>query len=288
VIVSDHIDSYVKGPKQAALGTRRDVKFQDRTCMRSKGPKPLVAIPCDAKQIDTHVFHAVGEKYIDAVRDFCDCTPLLVPATQRPLDLDEILSWADGLFFTGAISNIEPHHYNGAPPREDVLLDPQRDAITLPLLRTAIESGLPTLCICRGFQELNVVMGGTLHQHVQEVEGRFDHREPKGEPNEVMYAPAHSVRVTEGGLLQEIVGADEIEVNSLHQQGIDQLGKGLVVEAQAEDGTIEAVSMPSASGFLLGVQWHPEWQPDRSPAYRAILEAFAQAVRSGVAAGKSN
>ena len=249
--------------------------------MRSKGPKPLVAIPCDAKQIDTHVFHAVGEKYIDAVRDVCDCTPLLVPATQRPLDLDEILSWADGLFFTGAVSNVEPRHYDGVPPRDDVLLDPQRDAITLPLLRAAIERGLPTLCICRGFQELNVVMGGTLHQHLQEVGGRFDHREPKGEPTEVMYAPAHSVKLTDGGLLQKIVGgAREIKVNSLHQQGIDRLGNGLVVEAEAEDGTIEAVSLPSASGFLLGVQWHPEWQPEGSPAYRAILEAFGKTVRT--------
>ena len=249
--------------------------------MRSKGPKPLVAIPCDAKQIDTHIFHAVGEKYIDAVRDFCDCTPLLVPATRRPLDLEEILSWADGLFFTGAISNVEPHHYDGAAPRDEVLLDPQRDAITLPLLEAAIDAGLPTLCICRGFQELNVVRGGTLHQHVQEVDGRFDHREPKEQPNDVMYAPAHPVTLTQGGLLQEIVGgASQIDVNSLHQQGIDRLGDGLKVEAQAEDGTIEAVSLPEATGFLLAVQWHPEWQPDRSPAYRAILEAFADAVRT--------
>ena len=142
-------------------------------------------------------------------------------------------------------------------------LDRQRDDTTLSLITAAIDAGVPMFCVCRGFQELNVAMGGTLHPHLQEVEGRFDHREPKDQPNDVMYAPAHTVNLTPGGVLQNIVGdVTKIEVNSLHGQGIDRLGEGLVVEAQAEDGTIEAVSLPSAKNFVLGVQWHPEWKPE--------------------------
>ena len=248
--------------------------------MSNSYSRPLVALPCDVKPIDTHKFHMVGEKYIDAVRDYALCTPLLVPATMSPMTPAEVLPWADGLLFTGALSNVHPGHYHGPEPRPKVLLDPQRDDLTLPLIKAAIEAGIPSLFICRGFQELNVAMGGTLHQHLQEVPGRFDHREPAGENHDVMYGPVHDVTLTSGGLLQKIMGADtKIQVNSLHGQGADRLGEGLLVEAVADDGTIEAVSVPSAKTFALGVQWHPEWKPNEMPAYRAILEAFGQAVR---------
>ena len=202
--------------------------------MTSKRTTPLVAIPCDTKQVGKHIFHQVGEKYIDAVRDHADVVPILVPATREPLEANDIFSWASGIMFTGAITNVYPPHYGSDSWRPEMLLDQQRDDTTLPLIRAAIEAGLPTLCICRGFQELNVALGGTLHQHVQEVEGRFDHRENEEDPIEVQYGPAHTVDVTPGGVLQNILdGKTTIHVNSLHGQGIDRLAESLQVEAIA-------------------------------------------------------
>ncbi len=253
--------------------------------MRAVSERPKVAIPCDAKDFDGHIFHAVGEKYIDAVHTMMDCTPLLIPSTQTPLAQSDILLWADGILFTGSPSNVSPALYNGPAPREGTLLDHQRDATTIPLMKAALDAGVPIFCICRGFQELNVVMGGTLFQHLHEQEGRFDHREPKDQPISVQYGPAHAVSLTQGGILQEILGgADEIQVNSLHGQGIDRLGAGLTVEAVAQDGTIEAVTVENAKAYALAVQWHPEWKPDNSSAYTSLLKSFGQAVHAYAAA----
>ena len=165
-----------------------------------------------------------------------------------------------------------------AAPREGVLQDEARDSTTLPLLRAAIERGVPTFCICRGFQELNVAMGGTLHQHVHEVEGRGDHREDHDADLDVQYGPAHMVRVA-GGLLGRIVREKNFEVNSLHSQGIDQLAPPLHADAIAPDGTVEAISMPAAKGFLLGTQWHPEWRWVEDPVSREIFSAFGKALQ---------
>ncbi len=253
--------------------------------MSPKPNKPLVAIPCDTKMVGKQIHHVAGEKYIDAVRDHAGVTPLLVPATATPLSAEEILSWADGLLFTGALSNVYPPHYGVDDWRSDMLLDQQRDDTTLPLIRTAIEAGIPTLFICRGIQELNVALGGTLHQRLHEIEGRFDHREPNSESLDVMYDKVHAVDLTPGGMLQQILnGQSSVQVNSLHHQGIDRLADGLKVEAIAQDGTIEAVSLPSAKSYLLGVQWHPEWKPEETPDCRAILGSFGDAVRGAVKA----
>jgi putative glutamine amidotransferase len=229
-----------------------------------------------------HPFHVVGEKYIVAVRDGAKALPLLIPSLDPPLATSEILSNVSGLLFTGSVSNVSPKLYGGAPPREGVLQDERRDATTIPLLKAAIAAGIPTLCLCRGFQELNVVYGGTLYQHVQEVPGRLDHREDLTQPLEVQYGPAHDVTVEAGGLLAKTVHKTTFKVNSLHSQGVNRLAAGLHVEAVAPDGQIEAVSMPSAKGFLLGVQWHPEWRWWENPISRAIFAAFGEAVRARV------
>lgn len=257
--------------------------------MPDKHPKtplrPVVGIPCDWRTIGPHPFHAVGEKYILAVQGGADAYPFLIPVLPNPLAIEETLARVDGLFFTGSPSNVAPRHYGGPAPREGVWQDENRDATTLPLMKRAIEAGIPTLCVCRGFQELNVVFGGTLHQHLQEVAGRMDHRENKDDPLEAQYGLAHDVAIAPGGILERIareagVTCPEFAVNSLHQQGIDKLAPGLAIEASAQDATIEAVTVKNAKGFVLGVQWHPEWRYWENKMSSAILKTFGDAVRA--------
>ena len=240
---------------------------------------PIVGFPCDRRMLGQHPFHVVGEKYIAAVREGSKAVPLLIPALDPPLTPQQILETVDGLLFTGSPSNVAPKHYGGPAPRAGVLQDEHRDSTALPLLRCAIELGRPVLCICRGFQELNVALGGTLHQHVQEVAGRADHREPKDAPLDDQYGPSHDVIVEEGGILAGLVRERRFAVNSLHSQGIDKLAPGLRAEAIAPDGQIEAVSMPHAVGFVFAVQWHPEWAYTENHVSRAIFAAFGDALR---------
>lgn len=239
--------------------------------------KPIVGIPCDHRMIGPHPFHAVGEKYIVAVRDGARALPLLVPVLETPIDIEEILDTVDGILLTGSPSNVAPKRYGGTPPREGVTQDERRDATTLPLIRAIVDHGTPLLAVCRGFQELNVAFGGTLHQHVEEVPGRMDHREDKTAPLDVQYAPIHDV--TLAGTLERIAGTKQIKVNSLHGQGIDRLGAGLVAEATAPDGQIEGVRVKDARAFALGVQWHPEWRFWEDDFSKALFAAFGEAMR---------
>ena len=245
--------------------------------MRSS--RPSVGLVCDHRRIGKHPFHMAGEEYIAALRDGAGALPLLIPALDPPLTPEDILASVDGLLFSGSPSNVSPRHYGGQPARKGSLEDERRDSTALPLLRAAVEAGKPVLCICRGFQELNVALGGTLHQAVHEVPGRFDHRE-KGTALDEQYGPAHPVAVAEGGLLARIVPRRSFEVNSLHGQGVDKLAPPLHADAAAPDGQIEAVSMPGAKGFLLGVQWHPEWRWAENDISRAIFAAFGAALRA--------
>ena len=242
---------------------------------------PIAGIVCDRKRIGDHAFHLVGEKYIEAVREGSGALPLLIPALTPPLDSQAILDGVDGLLFTGATSNIAPHNYGGPAPRRHTLLDEARDATAIPLMRAAEAAGVPVLCICRGLQELNVAFGGTLHQHLHEVEGFGDHRVGDSKKDvEEQYGPVHEVRVAPGGFLAELLPAvASFSVNSLHGQGIDRLAHGLRVEAEAPDGSIEAVSMDSATGFLFGVQWHPEWRHAENAISAAIFAAFGDALK---------
>ncbi|MGN6147837.1 MAG: gamma-glutamyl-gamma-aminobutyrate hydrolase family protein, partial [Rhizomicrobium sp.] len=191
----------------------------------------VVGIPCDHRMVGHHPFHMVGEKYITAVRDGAGALPLLIPVLPDAIPASEILASVDGLFFTGSPSNVSPKHYNGAAPREGVMQDENRDSTTLPLLKAAIANGVPMLCVCRGFQELNVALGGTLYQHVQEVPGRMDHRENKDADLDAQYGPSHDVTVQSGGLLSKIVREKTFKVNSLHSQGIDRIAPGLHADA---------------------------------------------------------
>ena len=241
---------------------------------------PVAGLVTDRRVWGGMPTHQVNDEYVIAIRDGAGALPLLIPSTDTPLAIADILKAVDGLLFTGAPSNVAPSQYDGTP-RPGTELDPSRDAITLPLLRAAIAAGKPVLAICRGFQELNVALGGSLHQHVHEIPGRLDHREPQSASSrDVEYAPAHTVQLAADGVLARLTGQASAMVNSLHHQGIDRLAPGLKVEATAPDSQIEAVSMPGAPGFLLGVQWHPEWRWAEDPLSRALFAAFGDALRT--------
>ena len=242
-------------------------------------PPPLVGLPCCTRLVGEHPTHWAGEKYITAVSDAAGALPLLVPALGERIDAAEVVARLDGLLLTGSRSNVEPHHYDGEPSAEGTLHDAQRDALALPLIRAAVAADLPVLAICRGIQELNVALGGTLHQCVHELAGRLDHRAPQGTAD-VRYAnTAHAVALAPGGVLERLAGARELVVNSLHAQGIDRLAPALAVEARAPDGQIEAVRHRHAA-FVVGVQWHPEFRVMDNSFGRALFAAFGAACRS--------
>jgi len=241
--------------------------------------RPLIGIPADRRIVGLHPFHMVGEKYARAVLTGAEGIPLLIPALAEELGLDELLTRLDGILFTGSPSNVEPRHYDGTPSAPGTLHDPERDATTLPLIRKAVQAGVPVLGICRGFQEMNVVFGGTLHQKVHEVPGYSDHRDDESQPLEVQYGPAHDVILEPGGLLRGMADSERIRVNSLHSQGVDRLGPELEVEARALDGLVEAFRVRRATRFAVAVQWHPEWNAMSNPFSRALFAAFGAACR---------
>jgi putative glutamine amidotransferase len=234
----------------------------------------IVGIPACAKLISDMPFHQSPARYGQAALEGVGALPVLIPPLgEKMLGLLDTLA---GLLVPGSPSNVHPSHYEGGESETPDFHDLERDHTTLPLIRAAIARGLPVLAICRGIQELNVALGGSLIQRVHAQAGFSDHRGGLG-PQETRYGPKHSITVT--GSLARIVGATTIEVNSLHGQAIDRLADGLVVEARAPDGTIEAVAMPSAPGWLLGVQWHPEWAFATNPQSVGIFSAFGDACR---------
>jgi putative glutamine amidotransferase len=245
--------------------------------------RPLIGIPADRRMVGAHPFHMVGEKYARAVLDAAGAAPLLIPSLAEELGFEELLERLDGLLFTGSPSNVEPHRYEGPPSAPGTLHDPARDATTLPLIRKAVAAGVPVFGICRGFQEMNVAFGGTLHQKLHEVPGHLDHRDDGTQPLEVQYGPAHDVTLEPGGVLRALASSDRIRVNSLHSQGIDRLGAELAVEARAPDGVIEAFRVRNAQRFALAVQWHPEWKVMSNPFSRALFTAFGEASRERAA-----
>lgn len=197
--------------------------------------------------------------------------------------LDRVLDGLDGVLLTGSPSNVEPHHYGGEQSRTGTAHDPARDATTLPLIRHSIDRAVPLMAICRGLQEVNVALDGTLHQLVHEVPGRRDHRSPKAGTVDANYAPAHAIDVVEGGLLHALLDERRIMVNSLHAQGVDRLAPRARLEAVADDGQVEAFSVPGAPAFALALQWHPEHRALENPVSMKLFDAFAAACRARAA-----
>jgi len=241
--------------------------------------KPVIGVPACRRILDIHPFHIVGEKYLQALIDGADALPLVIPVMADHLDIEDILAQVDGVFLTGSPSNVEPHHYAGDPSRPGTLHDPHRDAATLPLTRRALAAGVPLLAVCRGYQEVTVALGGTLHQKVHEVAGYHMHKENLDDPLDVQYGPSHEVNLVEGGVLHKLAGTSKIMVNSLHSQGVAKLPEGVTVEAIADDGLIEGFSVDSVPGFSMAVQWHPEWKVTQNEFSLAIFQAFGNACR---------
>jgi putative glutamine amidotransferase len=248
--------------------------------------RPLIGISCCVKQFGPNTLpnHAAPDACVRAVERAADGVPVLLPALGETADIETLLDRLDAVLLSGSRSMVAPIHYGGPPLPDDMPEDFARDATTLPLIRAAIARGLPVLAICRGVQELNVALGGTLHQRLLDLPGRIDHAVNQVNDPIHRFAKVHDVALRPGGLLHRLAGTGTVAVNSLHQQAIDRLAPGLAVEAEAPDGTIEAVSWPHGRGFALGVQWHPEGDCDCDEFSHRIFAAFGQAARGNTAA----
>ncbi len=249
--------------------------------------KPMIGISCCTKQFGVFGMpnHAASDTYVRATDEIIGAVPVLLPANGPTADIETLLDRLDGIILTGSRSNVQPTLYDGPPHAEGTPEDHARDGITLPLIRAAVARGVPLLAICRGFQELNVALGGSLHQRIQDLPDRMDHSTPMQPSSRVRQGKAHSVRVIQGGWLHRLAGTTEIAVNSLHNQGINLLAPGLAVEGIAPDGLIEAVRVTAsqagpAIGYAVGVQWHPEYDWRTDTLSRAIFEQFGAAVRA--------
>ncbi|MPZ09033.1 MAG: gamma-glutamyl-gamma-aminobutyrate hydrolase family protein [Kiloniellaceae bacterium] len=253
--------------------------------MTTTSPLPLVGVPACVRDVDGQPFHTVGDKYVRALAISAGAAPLMIPSLGGDLvDLRRLVRSLDGVMMTGSPSNVHPSHYGQAESVAAEPFDTARDATVLELIRLALDEGVPLLAICRGYQELNVALGGSLHVRVHELPGRMDHRRPQHRELDVQYGPRHPVVLRAGGPLAAYARAAGIEgplmVNSLHWQGLDRIAARLVVEAEAEDGTPEAVSVKNAKAFALGVQWHPEYKAWENPFSRQLFEAFGAAARA--------
>jgi putative glutamine amidotransferase len=254
---------------------------EDEKRHNSRGAmKPLIGISCCTKLFGLYGMpnHAASDTYVRATDRLVGGVPVLVPANGDCADVETLLSRLDGIILTGSRSNVQPLLYDGPPHAEGTPEDAARDSVTLPMIRSAIARAVPVLAICRGMQELNVALGGSLHQRLQDLPDRMDHSTPMQPNPRVRTGKAHSVRITPGSWLHRVAGTTELAVNSLHNQGVDRLAPGLVTEAVAPDGTIEAVRGVSR-GFAIGVQWHPEYDWETDAVSRRIFEAFGEAVQ---------
>lgn len=228
---------------------------------------------------DDYPAHAGGTMNSEAVADVSGCMPLLIPSDPRFLSVEELLETFDGFLLTGGRPNVHPNEYGESATEAHGAFDRARDAITLPLVRACVERGQPFLGICRGFQEVNVAMGGTLYPEIRDLPGRMNHRMPPDGTLEEKFAMRHTVSLTEGGVFHQLFGAPEVMTNSLHGQGIKTPGARIVIDGTAPDSTPEAIYVKDAPGFTLAVQWHPEWDAANDPVSRPLFTAFGDAVR---------
>lgn len=240
---------------------------------------PVALVSADVKEVDVYEWHAAPAPYLNALIEGSAAVPLILPSLGEGIDIGSALERVDGVLLTGARSNVSPDRYGEAVTEKNGPYDPCRDETTFDLARQAIDRGIPLLAICRGMQELNVALGGTLHGEIQEQDDRFDHRAPQAEHNDERFRLAHDIVPVAGGVLSSILGTDPVRVNSLHRQAVGVLSDALEIEARAEDGTIEAARVKHACGFTLATQWHPEYWVSSDQPSRAIFEAFGEAMR---------
>lgn len=255
--------------------------------MTKTASRPLICVSANAMEAAPrrHLVHATGERNVHSLLRMVDCIPMLLPPVGAAMDVNELVSRVDGIVLTGGRANVEPHHYEGPAFPPDEIIDPGRDSLVLPLVRACIAARVPVFGICRGIQEINVALGGSLHYRIHLLPEKNDHRRPQRDdvPQEEVFRLNHQVKFTPGGLFQSLTGQDEMMVNSLHGQGVDRLGKGLVVEAVSPDGVIEGLRYHDDSQFVVGVQWHAEWQPEKHALSSALYTAFGKAARERAA-----
>ena len=248
--------------------------------MTDDANRPLIGVSADFRELTNAPFHVVGDKYLRAVMLASEAIPVIIPSFGELYDMPALVRRFDALLLTGSPSNVHPERYGEAPSEAAEPYDPARDETTFPMIDEALAQGVPLLAICRGFQELNVALGGTLHARVHELPDRFDHRAPKVDDPDVKYGLRHPVHFTAGGIFADLAGEPELQVNSLHWQGVDALAPGLTLEAVAHDETIEAVSVTGAAHFALGVQWHPEYKVLDDPFSVTLFGEFGAAARA--------
>lgn len=243
--------------------------------------RPIVGIISNSHLInDQYEVHAGGTMNSEAISSVSGCIPLLIPADPRFVSVEELLETCDGFLLTGGRANVHPEEYGESETEAHGTFDRSRDAIVLPLVRACVARGQPFMGVCRGFQEVNVAMGGSLYPEIRDLPGRTNHRMPPDGTIEEKFALRHVVTVTTGGEFNQLFGATEVMTNTLHGQGIKSAGSRIVVDGFAPDGTPEAIYVDGASGFTLSVQWHPEWDAANDPVSRPLFTAFGDAVRA--------
>lgn len=242
--------------------------------------RPVVGIIGNAHMMnERYEVHASGHINSEAVAEVADCVPLIVPADPRFVSVADLMAVCDGFLLTGGRPNVHPDEYGEAETPAHGAFDRGRDAITLPLIRACVERGQPFLGVCRGFQEVNVAMGGSLYPEIRDLPGRMNHRMPPEGTMDEVFAHRHVVKFTEGGVFHRLLGASEVMTNTLHGQGVARQGCRIVIDGVAPDGTPEALYVKDAPGFTLSVQWHPEWNAAHDPVSRPLFTAFGDAVR---------
>lgn len=242
--------------------------------------RPIVGIIGNSYLVnDEYPTHAGGTMTSLAVAGVAECMPLLIPADPRLVTVPELMDTCDGFLLTGGRPNVHPEEYGEDATEAHGAFDRARDAVVLPLVRACVERGQPFLGVCRGFQEVNVAMGGSLHPEIRDLPGRMNHRMPPEGTLEEKFALRHQVQLTEGGVFHRLFGSTAVMTNTLHGQGIMRPGARIVIEGHAPDGTPEAIHVRDAPGFTLSVQWHPEWNAASDPVSRPLFQAFGDAVR---------
>ena len=242
-------------------------------------PRPVVGIIGNSYLLnDQYPVHAGGTMNSEAVSEVAGALPLIIPSSPQYASPEELMEVCDGFVFTGGRPNVHPEEYGEAATEAHGAFDRDRDRLALPLIRALVARGQPFVAICRGFQEMNVALGGTLHPEIREIEGRENHRMPPDGTLEEKFALRHEVRFTPGGPFARMMGAETVMTNTLHGQGIVRTGQGVVIDGHAPDGTPEAIYVEGSPGFAMGVQWHPEWNAAADPVSRALFSAFGRAL----------
>ena len=243
--------------------------------------RPIVGIISNHYLInDQYPAHANGKMNADAVAEVSDALPLTFPGDPSAVEIRELMEIFDGFLFTGGRPNVHPEEYGHEETEAHGTFDRARDAVALPLIRACVERGQPVLAICRGFQEVAVAFGSTLHPEIRDLPGRDNHRMPPDGTLEEKFALRHAVHLEPGGVYARLFGAERVMTNTLHGQGIDAAGPRVRVDGRAPDGTAEAITIEGAPGFALAVQWHPEWNAGQDPVSRRLFEAFGDACRA--------